>query len=214
MSVKPYDLAIACPTYFGVYSRVDSSNYRRNLYRSCLQSLERVSWKGLRTLLIIRDDNSPEPPDIPMIKGLDLNYKVQINHLGMDGNCWDAVFTARDWGRWILWLDHDSLVAPDMVERAFNLVHQYPNAKGYSLYNSKYHPIFEDKGDHLLKKSMPELGALFRAEDLTINEPTILSKALDPCGIFPTLRPSVIQHTGRKGMNNPEEDDFDPEFQL
>jgi hypothetical protein len=212
---KPFDLAISLPTFFGSYGNGATAEYRRKLYEDCIKSLQNVKdWLGLKVIVVLRDDHSENPPEPPIIPGISLSYLSQPEHLGMDGNCWDALFAARDLGYWTLWLDCDSLVNHNFVRRAFDLVHTEPNAKAYSLFNSKYHRTIEDMGTYVRKSSITELGALFRSADLKTTTPININEDLGSASYWPAAKPSLIQHTGRHGMNNPAGDDFDPDFVL
>lgn len=217
--MKPYDLAIAIPTYFGTYGNGATAEYRYDLYLNCMNSLKAVDFKSLVTIAIIRDDASPYKY-IPLVSdtcNLEINfYKYNPARLGMAENCRQTILDCCALAYWVLWLDPDSLVAPNLVDRWQHLLHAEPQALGYSMFNSKYHPVREDRGTYLIKSSAPELGMIFRSDDLKNHQYPTLGQGIDPnnIGWWPTAKPSAIQHTGRKGMNNPEEDDFDSEFTL
>lgn len=206
------DLAIALPTYFGEYGFVSNPYERATYYNACIQSLLNVNWLGLDVVIVLRDDCSSKPPELPAIPNIKVDFKVQPTHLGMDGNCWDAVFTAQKLGHWVLWLDCDGIMSKNCIRRAFEMIHKEPKAYAYSLYNSPYKPTLEKKEGYVLKSDLPELGAMWRSTDLKITQPTRLAEAL--AGPYPTLHPSGVQHIGLLGMNNPVGNDFDPEFNV
>ncbi len=213
---KPYDLAIAMATYFDPHYKVPAG-YRRKLYDECIESLQKAKWFPIdssKVILTINDDNSTEPPSIPTLPIAVEAIAHKVKGEQCFDNIWRALMRAKELGRWVINLDSDSLVKPHWISEAFRLVHAFPYHKAYGLFNTKYHETIENCDWYVKKKSLTELGMMFRADDLPSRRTSLLESLYGNAWpeFHPCLRPSVVQHTGMIGVNNPQGDDFDPEF--
>lgn len=213
-----FDICISQATYFDAYERVPAG-YRRMLWRNCLRSLAASDLRGLNVLLLVRDDGSAEPPTPQelLLAGATITVRCEPQpHTGFSPHLSATVRAACGYAQWVLWLDDDGLLHPRWLHEAQRLVHIYPASRAYGLFNSHYHPTVEDCGDHVLKPYLTELGMWFRSADYCrLHEHSSLLGALLCQGDqrrFPCAAPSVVQHQGRLGFNNPRGDDYDPAF--
>lgn len=219
---KKYDLALAMTTYFNPHCKVPVG-YRRKLYNDCIDSLTKVDWLNMNVLLVLRDDCSDEPPCSEILShelSLDVDFKRQEKNLREDGNifanCQEAAIIASEQAHWVLWLDSDSLVKPNAIRKLFDLVHMFPNHPAYGGFNSPLHETYEVKDGVAYKKSLTELGTLFRG--IKSFQGGMWAQLCSANGVlqwpsfWPCTAPSVIQHTGKIGVNNPDGNDFDKDF--
>ena len=204
MPMMPYDVCLATPTYFGIYGNVKDAGYRKNLFLNLRDSMKRLITSGAKVCWLIQDDASPE--SFPEWNGDNFSFDIQMSkneeHLGMPKNYLNTAEQARQIADWVLVVDDDAIVAPNVIHRMFELANKYPDHLMYGAFNSPYHKVVEDRGDHVLKHSTCELGRFFRHNYEGFGFVT------HPIAV---LKPSGIQHCGTFGLNGTA-DDFDPNF--
>lgn len=204
MPSRSYDVAIATSTYFSKYGNVPDDSYRRDLFLQLTNSLMRLDTMGAKICWLIGDDASPSFPVIETPLPFDVHLHRNETNLGQPVNYKATVEKARRVADWILVVDDDGLVSRSAIWKMFTLMRKYPTYNCYGAFNSPYHPVTQDLGDHVLKPSTCEHGRFFprRFDGFgTVNHP------------IPVTKPSVVQHCGIYGLNgtkNDRDDGFTP----
>ena len=224
--MKPYDLVIATATYFGVYRHVTDPNYRRKLWTGFQDSLNATDFRGMRVLLYVCDDGSPQLPNMSRFQG-DFEAKL-VAHVpfGVNPNIVKMLNTVTDVAPLCLIADSDAYFDPHWMEWLRSALGYFPDAAGYSLFNSPRHQTYV-RNLHvpgvIEKKHSPAFGLVYRPSDRPpdIEPPTWLEDFIgtlpEKHGMgFVVPKISMIQHAGCYGINNVPggSQDYDPLFPL
>lgn len=208
---------------------MDCPDYRLGLFRKLVESLARTRWSGINPVWLLWDDNSPTKW-FPSRRDIDIDmiHHVQVAGPAQNANVVDSLNEAQKLAPYTVCIDSDAIVHPEWVLKAFSLVEKYPNSPLYGLYNSKHHPVIDynefqsDDERTVFKHSNTIFGTLYRSE-CRGNRPTtewceqFVWRAPGTTPIIPVLLRSVIQHTGRNGLNSREgvtEADCDTSFEI
>ena len=200
--MNKYDIAICTSTYFGLYGNVTDTSYRLKLFEKMRDSLMEIDTGDKSVCWVIHDDASPVMPPISTRMRFPVHLLRRAENIGQPRNYLSTAEHACELAEWVLVVDDDGLVAPDILPRMFSLVDRYPEADFYGAFNSPYHPAVETYDDHVLKVSTCEHGRFFRCSTNGFG----MSKHK-----IPVLKPSALQHCGIYGLNGTV-DDFDAEF--
>lgn len=218
--MKPFQLAITTTTYFGTYDHVTDPNYRQRLWTLFLRSLK-DSLVGIRTCLLVYDDASPSIsngswPEFPTY------ISRQSKHVGNNQNIIDAMNWAHDMAEFCLYVDSDAYFAPNWHQTLNETMNAHPHAAGWPLYNSPHYAQYVvPRQDALCEKTHSgPFGLCYRTDargkigNGEWFEAFIGALPGKDKATFIGPRISVIQHTGRYGINNKPglSEDFDPLF--
>jgi len=203
-----YDFAIATTTYFAPYANCKDVEYRVELFYTMCESLAKVDWSGSSAIWVIHDDASPAFP-VMMDVGIPVEVIRHKENLTIAGNSGRSIQHAAGLGEWVVVADSDGLFARDCFLRLKGLMQQYPDEGIFGLFNTKYHKLVEDRGDHVIKATLCEHGTVFHNSLAGF----CFGRIRMDVGPYPCLKPSGLQHTGQVGLNSTT-DDFDSEFQV
>lgn len=196
------DLVIATTTCFEKYGHVSDTHYRRRLFDLYVDSAFRTK---------------------------DVDKTVCFEFSNEDGSGWNANYfrllnRVTDMAPLCLIADSDSYFHPDWFLWLNDAIAKYPDAAGWSLYNSPRNITFVrdlEPGIFEKRHSTP-FGLVYRTEDRPVSEPhgwfeefiTELPSKHSMGFVCPKI--SMIQHTGCYGLNNVPygSADFDPLFPL
>lgn len=232
MNGKPYNLCIATAAYFGPYGNCRGDE-RRSYLERMIESWVGIEWpEGLQFKWLISDDASPVdvPPFPPHGDRCDVEIVKQPKNLGNQQNILWVCGEAAKQAYWVLYADNDGIFAKDCITRMLNLAWRFPWAMAYSAFNTKYHypvphPVTDERlialgvhevegSDYSLKASGCEHGLMFRADDWLNDNSWVCSLhsgIKDNVGPYPCLKPSGLQHIGKRGLSGTT-DDYDAAF--
>lgn len=198
-----YSLAIVTTTCFKPYGHVKDPIYRRKLFDLYVESIEKTNWMGIRNIYsIVREDDG----------------------IGWNANYFELLNEATDKAPFCLIADSDAYFHPDWLICLYDLMAKYPDAAGWSLYNSPRNSmvIRELEPGIIEKKHSQPHGLVYRTADRPVSEvkgwfEEFISTLPEKHSMgFVTPKISMIQHMGCYGLNNVPggSADFDPLFPL
>ena len=226
-----YDLAIATTYFAGPYGNCDGED-RAEYFDQMLESARHVDWPSdKRFLWIVSDDASIIPARVTNLPIDFMLVRHTKNKGNLDNITW-VVGEAAKWAEWVMYADNDGMFSRDCFHRMFALLARYPWCNAFTAFNTKYHgkvalPISDDRlmqmgvtevdfPDHCLKQSTCEHGFTFRADNWA-NDGTwscnLMSGLRCENPPYPCLKPSGLQHIGKRGLNGTM-DDYDVDFVL
>lgn len=197
-----YDLVIATTTCFSIYGHIPDEEYRRKLWGRFLSSLANTTLIKHRFTHLVSEDTG----------------------IGWNANYFKVLNEATSIAPLCLIADSDAYFHPDWLVWLYEAMRKYPDAAGWSLYNSPRNITFvRDLEPGIFEKShsCPH-GLVYRTADRPVSEVqgwfeefiTAIAGKHSMGFVTPTV--SMIQHAGLYGLNNIPKgsEDYDPLFPL